>query len=283
MAVTKYTYSISDDTANGSVSEGKLHSDILASSIITAIDNIETADDVLSIWFKDALSTDDEATLSSIVSNHDGIPEPSERVIKALIQEENIPTGGHYQAKGFEIVVPASDPVGDITDLEFSFPYPISLLSCEYATTENMDGDRMCLSIAPDTTVGSLSSNADIDDTVISVSESMMQYMESGYCLKLSDGTNENDLGAIVGIDRVNNTVTVENSLTNNFLASTPTYVKRSVKMVPCIYIQGNSRVQLGESKIGGSYIPANTTFKVQYENNEGSAKKFRFIFEYLY
>lgn len=73
MAVTKYTYSIAIDTLNGKVSLGQLQNEIGASAIITAIDYCESEADVLDIWFKDALSVEDETLLTGVVSAHDGI------------------------------------------------------------------------------------------------------------------------------------------------------------------------------------------------------------------
>lgn len=69
---TKYTYSIATDTANGTVNPTILTNEIASSSIVIALDYIETGGDVLDIWFKDPLSGGDQTTLTSIVNAHTG-------------------------------------------------------------------------------------------------------------------------------------------------------------------------------------------------------------------
>jgi len=63
-----YTKSISDTNL--------LQETIQSSSIVTAIDHIDTVDSTITIWFKDALSTQDHSTLDSIVAAYQD-PSPS--------------------------------------------------------------------------------------------------------------------------------------------------------------------------------------------------------------
>jgi hypothetical protein len=69
---TKYTYSIAGDTANGKVNSTKLTSEIQSSSIVIALDRIDTSGDILDIWFKDPLSGGDQTTLTALVNAHIG-------------------------------------------------------------------------------------------------------------------------------------------------------------------------------------------------------------------
>ena len=63
MASSTYTYSIANDFPDGRANPNKLDTAIRESSIITALDCINTAGDVLSIIFRDALSPADKTTL----------------------------------------------------------------------------------------------------------------------------------------------------------------------------------------------------------------------------
>lgn len=74
MASTKYTYSISTDFPNGKVASDRLAVEIQQSSIVTALDYIGTTGDDCDIWFKAALSSEDETTLDGIVAAHSGEP-----------------------------------------------------------------------------------------------------------------------------------------------------------------------------------------------------------------
>ena len=76
MAATKYTYSISTDFPNGVVATDRLTVEIQDSTIITALDYINTSGDDCDIWFKAAISAGDETTLNGIVAAHSGEPLP---------------------------------------------------------------------------------------------------------------------------------------------------------------------------------------------------------------
>jgi hypothetical protein len=73
MASTNYTYTISTDTANGSVHAKSLDLEIRQSSIVTALEGVTAGGDALTITMKDALSAGDETALGSIVSAHTGV------------------------------------------------------------------------------------------------------------------------------------------------------------------------------------------------------------------
>jgi hypothetical protein len=92
MVATKYTYDITNDFPNGKINLSTFQEDITSSSIITALDRIDTAGgtiagDVLTggavdIWFKAALSAGDETTLhgdiigpaGGLIAAHDNAP-----------------------------------------------------------------------------------------------------------------------------------------------------------------------------------------------------------------
>jgi len=61
------------------------------------------------------------------------------------------------------------------------------------------------------------------------------------------------------------------------------TYVMFTVKVVPHWRFNAPGFCSVGESKIGASFIPANTIMRVVYHNNSGSAKWFAISLDYLY
>jgi len=74
MVATKYTYSIAGDTAQAKLVPGKLGEEIGESSIVIALDYINSSGDVLDVWMKDSLSAGDETILDGVVAAHDGVP-----------------------------------------------------------------------------------------------------------------------------------------------------------------------------------------------------------------
>ena len=68
----KYTYSIGNNFPNQQVCSARLTLEIEDSSITIAMDYINTSVDDCDVWFKAALPSADETTLSGIVSSHSG-------------------------------------------------------------------------------------------------------------------------------------------------------------------------------------------------------------------
>lgn len=72
MPATSYDKTISGDFS-GNLRSGKLHQEILDSSIVTALDRIDIEGNNVKIWFVDALSGGDQTTLNNLISAHDGV------------------------------------------------------------------------------------------------------------------------------------------------------------------------------------------------------------------
>jgi hypothetical protein len=87
MSSTKYAFTISTAFPNGKVDSSRLTQEIRTSAIVTALDHIDTSDDVCDVWFKDALSSDDITILDGIVATHSGEPLPNN--VPVLITTEN--------------------------------------------------------------------------------------------------------------------------------------------------------------------------------------------------
>jgi hypothetical protein len=143
-------------------------------------------------------------------------------------------------------------------------------------------GDELEFQIAPDTVIGAIGAAVAIDDDVITVSDTAYANLKVGYWFKLADGTNTDDLGRVLE-KQDNNQIKVETAASYAFAVATPTYVKMTVKMVLHGHLPATSRLCIGESKIGGTYLAANTSMRIRYRNNDGLAKTFEFWLEYLY
>lgn len=76
MPATKYTYSISADFPAQKVDPSRLTSEVQGSSIVTALDHVDTSGDDCDVWFKEVLSAGDETTLDGLVAVHSGAPLP---------------------------------------------------------------------------------------------------------------------------------------------------------------------------------------------------------------
>jgi hypothetical protein len=193
------------------------------------------------------------------------------------VKEENTPTGGHYRSccQAF------TANVGSNTH-DFSYPYPISLLSATFNSGPVTEGDTLSMDVGPGTTIGVITSNVAAEATIISVSSTVIDNIAIGRCAHLDDGTNS-ERHAVTAINTASSQITIDTGATYAYNVATPTYVKMSVCMANSLEIIPNCRYVLGDSKIGGSYIPANTTIRIIYNNTGESAVRVRPIFEFLY
>ena len=118
----------------------------------------------------------------------------------------------------------------------------------------------------------------------ISVSQTVIDNGYRGYHYALYDGVNRDELGCCVDIDTINNKLYMEISSTNSFSAASPTYVQQTVFFLKAFALGKAWEYDIGASKIGGSYIPADTLIKILYTNNSTlTDKTFIGRVEYLY
>ena len=121
------------------------------------------------------------------------------------------------------------------------------------------------------------------DPFTIHVSNTVVNNISLGFDVNLYDGINNIDVLRVCSIDKSNNIITIEGAPTVTLSASSPTYVRRNVYMLRKNEI-GNSWTNIiGESKIGGSYIPANVVIRIEYVNRSTLTKSIIGRVEYLY
>ena len=212
-----------------------------------------------------------------------GIAVPSQAAdggTKVHLVEETTDTGGHFQICSIKVTM---DATTGWKEKDVTFKVPISLLSSQFYTPANCDGDEVEFQVGPDTTVGTLTADASAGATVLTVQQSVIDNIAKGYYAKIADGTNTDDLGLVLDVDEVNLQITVETATTNAFLAATPSYIKQTVKPIPNKILVAGQNSTIGASKIGGSYVPANVVLKCRYNNISATARDFIFDVEYLY
>jgi len=108
MAATKYTFSIYSDFPNHKVATDRLSQEIADSTIVTALDYINTSGDDCDVWFKDALSSGDVTTLDGLVVVHSGEPLPDEATPVKI-------DGARFDSDGKQVIVPTPAPSGSYT------------------------------------------------------------------------------------------------------------------------------------------------------------------------
>jgi len=87
---TKYTYSISAAFPTGKVAPSQLTAEILASSITTALDYIETVANDCYLVFADSLPAPSKATLDAIVAAHQATPTTTGLYAESLAEKTSL-------------------------------------------------------------------------------------------------------------------------------------------------------------------------------------------------
>lgn len=206
------------------------------------------------------------------------IEEIQQNVVK--IKEESVDTGGHFRSES--VIIPTI--AGNSTNyVDKVWKYPVSVYSVSFITNNSNMGDNLSICTGPDTRVGVITENVTTAMTTFKVSPIVMQYIAKGYNIKLSDGTNTDELGEVCSFDTVNNTITVDNASTHNYNYTTPTYVLMEPYFIKNFEIGPAWKYDIGMSKIGSAYVPAGTVIRCIYKNNSSDPKKFVGYIEYTY
>jgi hypothetical protein len=152
--LTEYIKTISTAFLNGSVNSSILTTEISASSISISLERIDTAGDVCSIWFKDALSGGEVTVLDSIVALHDGSAH-IDHVQEVRIAEESTATGGHFGCSSVQVTAGASATGETI----LSWPFPMSALLMTYIATDTQVGDKVSVTVGENGIIGAITAS----------------------------------------------------------------------------------------------------------------------------
>ena len=192
------------------------------------------------------------------------------------IKEQATPTGNNYMVEGYSFVANANT----VTTKTINWPIPINLLGSNYNTTSSQSGDIVNF-ISDNITIGYITSNVSIDDTVINCSSTAINAVFLGYELIITDNTNTNELNIVTNINKNTSTLTINQAATNSF--TTGALIKMRRRFVKNIVIGISQLYKPGEDKIGSSYVPANTNLNLVYTNNSNTNNTVIFEMHYIY
>jgi hypothetical protein len=204
----------------------------------------------------------------------------SENIVK--VKEETVDTGGNYMTEC--IIIAGNTGPNVTTTRDFIYPFPISVLGIQFVTEENQRGDEVSLSVGPNTIVGYLTADAPTGATGLDVSQTVVDNSMIGYHINLfTPPSTIEELGRIIALDKINKKIYCENTPSSNFSAAGPTYIQQTAYTIINFTIGTPGRYPIGDSKIGGSYVPANTIIRSQYINKGTTQKNLTSVIEYLY
>ncbi len=189
-------------------------------------------------------------------------------------------TGGNFKTESryLEIAPNSTNHIASV------WAYPVKVSLAYFMATEENKDDLLDVIVAPNATIGAIVAPIGIGATSCVVQSSVLDFLNIGYRLRLTDGSNTHECGIVTAINKETATVTFTVPTVNTFSPLTPTYVQMSIYMVEDMRIGPPGKYMIGEGKIGGSIIPAGVASHVVYTNNSlTETKKFYCYIEYLY
>lgn len=182
-----------------------------------------------------------------------------------VVKEEDVPTQGY-----FKTTTKVLDTVPGLNTFTFSWPYPVSVSCIFFTSKAEHEGDVIEMIPAAKTTVAGLVSVSGYNLVVTSTT-----YIKLGYWIFVNDVAG----GEVIAINSATQTITITNLITE----LPGSLVKVSRKAIENYEIGAPFRYDIGSSKIGASYVPANTVITVTYDNKGIVNKKFVAQIEFLY
>jgi hypothetical protein len=118
----------------------------------------------------------------------------------------------------------------------------------------------------------------------VSVSSTVTQNTATGFFIKLDNFSYNDNVKRILSVNKTDNKIYVETNPTNSYSPASPTYVRQTVYTIYNYIIGEPWEHDIGNSKIGGAYIPADTLITLEYTNGStGLDKELSGKIQYLY
>jgi len=264
MSSTKYTYSISTDFPNHKVDSSRLLVEIQGSSIVVALDRIDTDGDNCDAWFKDALSSGDETTLNGIVAAHSGeplVPELQIQPVKVIDVQGLDPETALSCTEFVEVQVETGEKVSEGI---VSYPFPVDVAAARYVMEDPHYeyGDKFDVFGIPagDPAIGGVTAPASQGDTSVHVSSTVFQYSRAGMYLKFQ---GHDDEYRIESMDAQAGTVELMAPLEAAVGAGETVHVRRPFLING--WVCKNLIYPIGDLTSGSSELSANDAIRIRY------------------
>jgi hypothetical protein len=184
------------------------------------------------------------------------------------------PTNGKYCAEGLSYNIPADTS----TFVEhYTFMKQCCMYGMHLCVREDHIGDRVSIIVQPETIAGVLTSTALTTDTVLHVSNTVVQHVIPGYYVVLGEEER-----LIVEVDKSGNTITIDTPFDS--VHNGMELVKINVYVIRNLCLDTVCKFDIGYGAFGGKLIPKNSLLRMVYHKlDPASSKRFCLNMEYMY
>lgn len=180
------------------------------------------------------------------------------------IKEDMVDVTGNKWVECIPILDVAPTETKSVT---YTFPITVSMYSFMFVTDATNKGDNLSIIANPNTDVGLISNDIAVGATTLTLPALVISQIVPGFWLVIDDGTNIDDIGRVLAVNRLTNTITFQTPTTHAFSA-TNTHVKFSIKVLNNLRLCGADKYRFFDDIIGSTPIPTGTTATFIYTNN---------------
>jgi hypothetical protein len=182
---------------------------------------------------------------------------------EVVIQDEDIPTKRMLQL----IPVKFIDVGFNSTEtFEHIFEIQRSVFGFLCITGTDNIKDTVTGTFNEKTPVGILNANSNIGDSVFTVSSTVLDNVFNGLWIILDNGTTSEEVGMIIDVDKLNSTITLNNTAEHAFTAGI-TIVKVTYYIFKDLPIGQPGALKVGDEIMSGTTIPLGSKLRVYYTN----------------
>lgn len=197
---------------------------------------------------------------------------------EVIIDEDKIDvTGGNFMIETIKMDILKEDAIKDIM---IEYPFNVTIFSIKFSIDGSNLADKIFVDVNPDTVIGFPVSAIDSGQSIININSNIMQILSVGYFISLSEGGIKEECGRIIDIDYVNETITVEKTISNSF--TTSSLILLTVRRGDIEFTKAGN-IDIATDFIGGSRLLKDHKIRVRYVNNNRSPNSLNFIVQYVY
>ena len=197
---------------------------------------------------------------------------------KITVKEMETATGTYYQTRHTKVVCAPNTTTQEV----ITFPTDVNIISATAILGPANEGDEMEWIVAPDTTIGVLSADTTASSSVLTLSQSAIDFIEPLFRVTLVNALDIGDfeeVGFVTDVDEVASTVTVSGATTKIWPASS-TFVNITIAYVDNVEIGPiSSPLVVGGDKIGSSFVPKGRQIVCNYNNKSTTDTKNIYIY----
>jgi len=210
--------------------------------------------------------TDPTHTLNSSLSTYSVSLNPSN-----LLNISQNP--GYFCSSGISFSCAASTT----TTFDQIYPYDVTIIVGKMLVEDANQGDVLNIILTPNLTIGTLTQNASIGDTVIYVDDTAINNYAKGVYFTINSGPSTY---YIKSLNLMDSTITLTTALAEAYVSGNT--IQRNIPIVQNFTLPSKGIVLLGELNHISTYIPAGATFRFLYTNNTSSVKTFNFLLSFF-